>query len=120
MPSNETRVVVGQVTPPVAPGAPPVAIDPFIGPGCHQRPQAKSVDLGGAKITLMFHNASSGVRRLLWINRDGDEVAYQTLQPGTTVPQETFNGHIWEMTNENGQCTLLFTAGTTGQTLETQ
>ncbi|MEJ0011489.1 MAG: hypothetical protein WDM94_02460 [Bauldia sp.] len=115
MPSNETRVAVGQVAPPSA--AAPVAVDSFVGSGCSPRPP--SVDLGGAKVTLMFHNASSATRHLFWINRNGERVPYQIIPPGGTVPQETFNGHVWELTDEDGQCKTFFTAGTISQTLET-
>jgi hypothetical protein len=87
--------------------------------GCDQRAQARS-DGDSNKVTLTFHNTSGGVRHLVWINGDGGEVSYATLSDGQTVNQQTFEGHVWELTDEVGRCTMLLTAGGSDQMLEVE
>jgi hypothetical protein len=58
--------------------------------------------------TIVFRNRSGEVRKLFWLNFDGDRVAYSTLQPGERVEQPTYSGHPWVATNRRGQCIAIF------------
>ena len=44
---------------------------------------------------IHFKNRSSVPVKLFWINYDGDEVPYRTLQAGQSCRQQTFVTHPW-------------------------
>jgi len=52
---------------------------------------------GGATTTLIITNRLKVDAQLYWIGFQGNRVLYTTIRPGTTVDQETFVGHPWEV-----------------------
>jgi hypothetical protein len=113
--SNGTTVNLGAAQNPVVqlPGGPAAML------GCNQRATVKSNGNGGpGQVTLTFHNGTTNVRRLVWVNYDGGDVSYGDVAPGASLTQQTFEGHVWELTDDQGRCTLLFAAGNANQTLE--
>lgn len=61
-----------------------------------------SVDLGG-EVYLTFENKTSERIRLIWIDRAGERVPYEWVEPNKTTRQHTFAGHIWLIVNESGE-----------------
>ena len=65
-------------------------------------PLRPSVDRGG-EVNVEFINKSSGPVRIIWIDRSGGRVPYQTITSGKSVKQHTFVGHVWLIVNAQGQ-----------------
>jgi dipeptidyl-peptidase-4 len=68
-----------------------------------------SVDKGD-ELELEFINDSAGPLRTIWIDRSGQPVPYETIQPGKRHRQHTFSGHIWLVENQQRQPVALFEA----------
>jgi hypothetical protein len=85
---------------------------------CSDRGSLRTGPDNGAKVTLSFHNGSSGTRTLNWIDRDGNDVTYATIEAGDTVAQQTFASHIWELNDLDGACVLIFRAADRSETVE--
>ena len=84
---------------------------------CNQRDYLKS-GTSGSKVALSFHNAGDSPRKLDWIDYDGKNVLYATIAPGATYDQQTFASHLWELTDEAGDCKLIIKAHEVGETVE--
>ena len=45
--------------------------------------------------TIIFTNSSEDEVEILWLDYDGQEVYYNTLQPGETYEQASYFSHPW-------------------------
>lgn len=58
-------------------------------------PAAHAPTHTGAATTFTLENNSTETLHLYWINYDGELVLYETLAPGDSAVQPTFEGHNW-------------------------
>ena len=56
-------------------------------------PQVSTV--GSIQVNVLFTNATCEVLHMVWVRPNGEEVVYETLQPGGTNEQDTWVGHLW-------------------------
>ena len=66
---------------------------------------------------LTFTNSSSQDLQISWINENGVGVPYKSLPPTTQVPQDSFPGHVWLLSNGHG-CINLVVKGTAASAVE--
>ncbi len=52
-------------------------------------------EVGGAAITATFTNATGVTVTMYWVDTDCNEVAYQAIDAGGSVSQQTFVDHAW-------------------------
>lgn len=71
--------------------------------------QAKTVG-GGRSIKLRIENETAGRISYFWIGFDGKRRHYGTIDPGRDINQQTYGGHLWVITDENGSDHLWFAA----------
>lgn len=63
-------------------------------------------------VAITVSNKTKGrMARLLWIDFDGNRKHYATLAPGVRQTQQTYEGHVWVIEDQNGNCGMIFTAG---------
>lgn len=74
----------------------------FIGPALAQTNSAINCYQGGLVpiesvhvSTILFNNKSETDVDILWLNYDGEEVYYSTLQPGESYEQTSYFSHPW-------------------------
>ena len=60
---------------------------------------------------MTFINRTQTLRQLFWLNFTGQSIRYTVLMPGTSTMQDSFMGHIWEVTDVAGRCIAVFRAG---------
>ncbi|XLS27418.1 hypothetical protein ACJD0Z_09435 [Flavobacteriaceae bacterium M23B6Z8] len=53
-------------------------------------------------VKINFQNLTNGVVNVFWVNFQGQEVKYKTLQPGKAYIQPTYNKHQWRV-RQNGR-----------------
>lgn len=85
---------------------------------CGDRDSLKTGDDNGAKVTLSFHNGRDASVTLNWIDRDGKDVGYGTIAPGATLDQSTFGSHLWELTDGDGACVMIYRAANQSEVVE--
>ncbi len=68
----------------------------------------------GEETTLTFINRSAGQVQLFWLDPDGRRQSYGTLGPGQTRDQHTYAGHVWLVTDSEGQELGVFEAEENG------
>lgn len=64
----------------------------------------------GVPVTIRFKNKSGGYRSIMWLDYDGNPVAYKDLNAGESYTQSTFAGHPWMVTDGPGNCRHIFVA----------
>jgi dipeptidyl-peptidase-4 len=69
----------------------------FLEPGRGRR----SRDDGGETVVLFINQLDEPIE-LIWIDRQGGERSYATLQPGERHRQNTFAGHLWLIRRPDG------------------
>ncbi|MEK0448932.1 MAG: Prolyl tripeptidyl peptidase precursor [Verrucomicrobiota bacterium] len=57
---------------------------------------------GGTDTHITFVNKSGGDAVLWWIDSSGGRKTYNTLKPGETYKQHTFEGHVWFVESPGG------------------
>ena len=83
-----------------------VALDPL---ACSL--EGPLVSAGGAQATtIFFDNQTNEQRNVYWLNYAGQRVLYATLRPGGGYTQETYAGHVWIITDREGQCLSMYEA----------
>lgn len=85
---------------------------------CGDRSGLKTGADNGQRITLSFHNGGDGALTLNWIDRDGKDDPYGTIEPGATLDQTTFGSHLWELTASDGACVMIFRAADRSEKVE--
>jgi TIR domain/VHL beta domain len=58
--------------------------------------------------SIVFLNKSGYIKRLYWLNHDGERVFYYTLESSQSVHQQTLIGHPWVVTNNDGLCESIY------------
>jgi len=56
-------------------------------------PQVSTV--GSIQVNVLFTNATCEVLHMVWVRPNGEQITYETLQPGGTNEQNTYVGHLW-------------------------
>jgi hypothetical protein len=64
-----------------------------------------------AQTSILFQNDHSIAVRLYWIDFDGKKKLYATLQPGKSISQSTYAGHLWLITDLSDKRIALVAAG---------
>lgn len=64
----------------------------------------------GAETSIRFLNRTRQEVRLFWINPEGRPQPYGTLAPGAERDQHTFAGHVWQVTDAEGNTLAVFEA----------
>ena len=68
-----------------------------------------SSDKGGDMHFEMINETDAPIQAI-WINREGGKQPYETLEPGESLRQHTFVGHIWLFEDEDGNALALYEA----------
>ena len=58
---------------------------------------------GGKAVEIKFRNKTKRALRIQWIDNSGKRLRYGTIAPGRTHLQNTYAGHLWELSYEDGQ-----------------
>ena len=53
-----------------------------------------------------------------WFNGQGKLTRYADIGAGQTFPQQTFASHMWEIRAGNGDCVMIYQAGSVSETVE--
>lgn len=112
---NALGLICGPYTPAPA-GSAPVA-NGGREVSCGQFFAARSLG-GGPSVVLQFHNGTGATRTLLWFNGQGKLTRYADIGAGQTFPQQTFASHMWEIRAGNGDCVMIYQAGSVSETVE--
>ncbi|WCJ57935.1 prolyl oligopeptidase family serine peptidase [Fontisphaera persica] len=64
----------------------------------------------GEETSIRFINRTGQEVRLFWINPEGRPQAYGTLAAGAERDQHTFAGHVWQVTDGDGNTVAVFEA----------
>ena len=65
----------------------------------------------GEEVYLTFRNQTAGKVTLYWLNRDGKRQFYETIEPRQKYVRRTFDGHNWEVVNQQGKTVGIYQAG---------
>lgn len=65
---------------------------------------------GGQSIQLRIENETGGRISVFWIGFDGKRRHYSTIDPGRNETQQTYGGHLWVVTDEDGSDHVWFSA----------
>ncbi len=65
---------------------------------------------GGQATTIVFNNQTSEPQYVYWVDYTGQRVLYDTLPPGGSSTSQTYAGHVWVITDANGQCLSIYEA----------
>ncbi|MES2657754.1 MAG: DPP IV N-terminal domain-containing protein [Verrucomicrobiota bacterium] len=57
----------------------------------------------GDATALTIENATPGEIEMFWVDGSGQRKSYGKLPPGQSATQQTYTGHVWLMTDSNGQ-----------------
>jgi len=71
--------------------------------GCSMLNVLKSIE-GKNKISVRFVNSHGNLIHIYWINYQGKEVFYKTLQKGKSYLQRTYLTHPWVIRDNNKRC----------------
>src|SRR4051812_1405539 len=63
-----------------------------------------------AETQITFQNKRSHPIELFWIDSDGERKSYGKIEAGTRKELHTFEGHVWQVANENGESLGVFEA----------
>jgi hypothetical protein len=74
---------------------------------CAQEPSLKSPS-SQTTATIRWENATSSVRKLYWIDYNGNRSLPSTLAPGAVLQRQTWTGHFWVFTDEADRCVGVF------------
>lgn len=74
---------------------------------CKAEPYVYSVG-SEVETSIKFVNKTSAVRRVYWLDFDGDRVFRFQLGPKQSLLQETFLTHPWIVTDAAGNCRSVF------------
>ena len=89
-----------QAEAPAPPASAPAVTDP-----CADIPAPTSSD-----VMVRFVNESDSVATAYWVAGDNQLQEYQSIDPGNTYDQETYNTHQWLLKDPNGVVLLEYTA----------
>ncbi len=64
----------------------------------------------GESTSIYFQNAGKQVRKIWWIDFDGQPQLYNTLRLTDNFVSQTFVGHVWQVTDENGRTQGVYVA----------
>lgn len=64
----------------------------------------------GPETSITFANRTKADVLLHWIDPDGQQKSYGTIQPGGEFRQHTFAGHVWLVTDREGKPLAVFEA----------
>ena len=59
-------------------------------------------------VTVTFVNKSGEYRGVMWIDFNGQPVAYANLNPGQSYKIKTYVTHLWMFTDGPGNCVEMF------------
>lgn len=62
----------------------------------------------GAATRIAFVNSSDAPVIVSWLDYDGKQTPYATVQPGETYTQDTYAGHAWLTTRADGSVIALY------------
>ena len=65
---------------------------------------------GTDRTTITFVNLSASAVKLYWINFQGARIFYSHLSSNYMVPQQTYAGHTWLLTDDGDSCKAVFVA----------
>jgi hypothetical protein len=75
--------------------------------GCDQEKNLRSLALN-QPATVTFTNHTEEVRRLYWLNHNGERVLYATLQPGMVFQAQTYITHPWVVADASDKCRAIY------------
>ena len=58
--------------------------------------------------TIVFTNAASDPRAIVWIGYDGKVQQYAVVAPGDSLSQQTFVNAAWMVKDSGGKCRGIF------------
>lgn len=64
----------------------------------------------GEETVIRFHNTTAAPVELFWVDESGERKSYGRVRPGETVEQHTYTGHVWLVTDANGNSLGFFEA----------
>jgi dipeptidyl aminopeptidase/acylaminoacyl peptidase len=73
------------------------------GVDCSLEPKVKS-ESDGDHVDLRFENQTTAVRKVYWLDYNGDRIHFSTLAPGGSVPLKTYVDHLWVVTDADERC----------------
>ncbi|MCF6445567.1 Hint domain-containing protein [Nereida sp. MMG025] len=68
-------------------------------------------EFSGPATTLTVTNSTDAPIELRWIDSNGNDVFYKTIQPGQTITQATWIGHNWFLADQDGNPLHLIIGG---------
>lgn len=79
-------------------------------------PSSSTVKSGGGSTPTTFdlRNTTAAALSLVWVDSQGVERTYGTVQPGSTLTQGTFSGHVWAVKDNTGATLFKFVASDSG------
>ena len=72
----------------------------------------------GEEIHVVFANRTRGEVALYWLNLEGKRQDYGKIAAGEKHEQHTFEGHVWEVVDRNGQTLALIEASANSGTID--
>ena len=63
---------------------------------------------GGEETEIVFHNRLQKQVAIFWVDTRGERHAYGVIEPGEQREQHTFAGHVWLVTDEDGNELVAF------------
>jgi hypothetical protein len=55
-------------------------------------------------VDLRFENQTTAVRKVDWLDYNGDRIHFSTLTAGGSVPLKTYVDHLWVVTDADERC----------------
>ena len=59
-------------------------------------------------VPIAFQNNSAGIRKVYWLDNNGERQLYRELKPGESYGLETYLTHPWVVTDEHGKAVGLY------------
>lgn len=72
----------------------------------------------GEETVIRFHNTMAAPVELFWVDESGERKSYGRVRPGETVEQHTYAGHVWLVTDANGNSLGFFEAAPDSMEIE--
>ena len=73
---------------------------------CDGRTKRSPASNTPAQVTVL--NIGQAPLILDWIDFKGEHKTYATIEPGRSLVQQTFVGHVWELSTQVGNCVKRF------------
>lgn len=72
-----------------------------------EKAAARSIN-GDITTTVEFHNSAAGLRKIYWLDYDGQRKFYMQLAPQQSYQQSTYLTHPWLVTDDKDNALALY------------